>query len=60
MSQTTWNEDEIDTRANATLKSILHYIRISATQTKEVSDEEMASAIEAELKQALVDLGVEE
>ena len=54
------NEAEIDTRTQATLKSILRYIRTSATQTKEVSDDEMASAIEAELNQALVELGVEE
>ena len=60
MSQTTLNEADIDIRTETTLKSILRYIRTSATQTKEVSDDEMASAIESELNQALVELGVEE
>ena len=60
MSQTTLNEAEIDAKTKATLKSILRYIRTSATQTKEVSDEEMASSIEAELNQSLIEMGVEE
>ena len=60
MSQTILNEAEIDTKTEKTLKSILRYIRNSATQTKEVSDDEMASTIEAELNRSLVELGVKE
>ena len=60
MSQTTLNEAEIDAKTSSTLKSILRYIRSSATQTAEVSDDEMLSSIEADLNQALVELGVEE
>ena len=59
MNQKTSNENQVDMRASSAIKSILAYIRSSATQTKEVSDQEIRSFIEARLEEALAELGVD-